>query len=210
MEGGAGQAEMMAVFHSDPVGLPGLAAIALGFLVFLLALLAARLRAGRGPKAVVARRNNASIFWILGQGLAIAIIGYGQIRVTLDPMGSEALTKGFVTLVLMLAAILLFHISSRAMGRNWSLVARTREDHQLVQEGPFAFVRHPIYVALFLFMVAMAIAYGHTRNLIIGVPIYALATWFRIRHEERLLREQFGGDYDAYAARVKRFVPGVF
>ena len=43
-----------------------------------------------------------------------------------------------------------------------------------------------------------------------GVPIYALATWFRIRHEERLLREQFGADYDAYATRVKRFVPGVF
>jgi protein-S-isoprenylcysteine O-methyltransferase Ste14 len=198
------------VFHSDPVGLPGLAAMGLGFLTFLLALLAARLRARRGPKAAVARRNNASIIWILGQGLGIAAVGYGQIRVTLDPMASKALTEGFITLMLMLGAVLLFHVSSRAMGKNWSLVARTREDHQLVQNGPFAFVRHPIYVALFLFMVAMAIAYGHTHNLIAGVPIYALATWFRIRHEEHLLREQFGADYDAYAARVKRFVPGVF
>ena len=71
-------------------------------------------------------------------------------------------------------------------------------------------MRHPIYVALFLFMLAMAIAYGHTRHLILGVPVYALATWFRIRHEEGLLRAQFGADYDGYAARVKRFVPGVF
>jgi protein-S-isoprenylcysteine O-methyltransferase Ste14 len=201
---------MNMVFHSDPVGLPGLAAMALGFLAFLLALLAARLRAGRGPKVAEARRNNASIIWILVQGIGIAAAGYGRIVVTLDPMSPKALVEGFIVLVLMLGAVLLFHAASRTMGKNWSLVARTREDHQLVQTGPFAFVRHPIYVALFLFILAMAIAYGHTANLIIAVPVYALATWFRVRHEERLLREQFGTDYDAYGARVKRFVPGVF
>jgi len=201
---------MNMIFHNDPVGLPGPTALAIGFVLFALALIAARLRAGRAPKVAVTRRNNASIIWILGQGLGIAIVGYGQIRVTLDPMSHRALVGGFVVLVLMLGAVLLFHASSRTMGKNWSLVARTREDHQLVQTGPFAFVRHPIYVALFLFMVAMAIAYGHTSNLIIGVPVYALATWFRIRHEEGLLRAQFGADYDRYAARVKRFVPGVF
>ena len=201
---------MNMIFHNDPVGLPGPTALAIGFVLFALALIAARLRAGRAPKVAVTRRNNASIIWILGQGLGIAIVGYGQIRVTLDPMSHRALVGGFVVLVLMLGAVLLFHASSRTMGKNWSLVARTREDHQLVQTGPFAFVRHPIYVALFLFMVAMAIAYGHSRNLIVGVPVYALATWFRIRHEEGLLRAQFGADYDRYAARVKRFVPGVF
>ena len=198
------------IFHSDPVGLPGLAAMMSGFLAFLLALIAARLRAGRAPEVAVARRNNASIIWILGQGGGIAVVGYGTIRVTLDPMSLKALVEGFLVLTLMLGAVLLFHASSRTMGKNWSLVARTREDHQLIQGGPFAYVRHPIYVALFLFMVAMAIAYGHTRNLIVGVPVYALATWFRIRHEEGLLRAQFGADYDGYAARVKRFVPGVF
>lgn len=201
---------MNMVFHSDPAGLPGLAALMLGFVAFLLALVAARLRAGRGPKVAMARRSNASIIWILGQGVALAIVGSGAIRVTLDPQSSKALTEGFITLALMLGAVLLFHASSRAMGKNWSLVARTREDHQLVQSGPFALVRHPIYVALFLFMLAMAIAYGHTSHLIVGVPVYALATWFRVRHEERILREQFGADYDAYAARVMRFVPGVF
>ena len=198
------------IFHSDRVGLPGLAAIAVGFLIFVLALLGARLRAGRDAKMPVARRKNASIIWIIVQGIGIAIAGYGPIRVTLDPMSPKALVEGFIALALMLGAVLLFHASSRTMGKNWSLVARTREDHQLVQTGPFAFVRHPIYVALFFLMIAMAIAYGHTSNLLLAVPVYVIATWRRIRHEERLLREQFGAVYDAYAARVKRFVPGVF
>jgi len=201
---------MQMFFHGDPVGLPGPAALAIGFVLFALALIAARLRAGRGAKVAVARRSNASILWILVQGIAIAMVGYGRIIVTLDPMSPRALIEGVLVLSLMLGAVLLFHASSRTMGKNWSLVARTREDHQLVQSGPFAVVRHPIYVALFLFMLAMAIAYGHTRNLIVAVPVYALATWFRVRHEERILREQFAAEYDAYAARVKRFVPGVF
>ena len=162
------------------------------------------------PKVADASSNRASWIWIAVQGLGIAVAGYGRIDVSLDPLAPKAMIQGLAVFLLMLGAVGLFHASSRTMGKNWSLVARTREDHQLVQSGPFAVVRHPIYVALFLFMVAMAIAYGHSRNLIVAVPIYALATWLRVRHEERLLRGQFGADYDAYAARVKRFVPGVF
>lgn len=201
---------MSMVFHSDPVGLPGVAAIALGFFAFGLALLVARIRAGRGAKAAVARRRDASIIWIMVQGIGFVIAGYGPVRVLLDPTSPKAIAEGTAVLLLMLSAVWLFDASSRTMGKNWSLVARTREDHQLVQSGPFAVVRHPIYVALFFSMVAMAIADGHTGNLLVAVPVFAIGTWLRIRNEERLLREQFGAGYDAYAARVKRFVPGVF
>ena len=76
--------------------------------------------------------------------------------------------------------------------------------------GPFAYVRHPIYVAMFLFTIALAIAFGHGARLLIGLPIFAIGTWMRISREEKLLRDMFGASYDAYAARVKRFVPGIF
>lgn len=201
---------MMGPSHSDTVGLPGLAALSLGFLAFLIALLAARYRATRSERVATARRSGSSILWILMQCVALGIAGFGMIRVALDPLSAKALLEAVVVLALMLGAVGLFDASSRAMGKNWSLVARTREDHQLIQSGPFALIRHPIYVALFLFMIAMAIAYGHSRNLIVAVPLYALATWLRARNEERLLHAQFGAAYDAYASRVKRFVPGLF
>lgn len=201
---------MIHAFATDPVGLPGLAAIMTGYLVFFLALLTARHRADREPPAPVARKASITWLWIVVQGIGIGIAGFGPVRVELDPMSLKALAEAGLILLLMASAVGLFDASSRAMGKNWALVARTREDHTLVQNGPFAYVRHPIYVALFLFMLAMAVAFGHTRNLILGIPLYALGTWFRIGHEERLLKEQFGAAYDEYAARVKRFVPGVF
>jgi protein-S-isoprenylcysteine O-methyltransferase Ste14 len=45
--------------------------------------------------------------------------------------------------------------------------------------------------------------------LLLALPVYALGTWLRVRVEERLLRAMFAARYDDYAARVKRFVPGV-
>lgn len=192
---------------SDPVGLPGLAVVALGFVAFVLAGFKARTR--REAEAS-GGRSRRSIAGIAVQALGFVCATFGPQRVVLDPLGAPALAEAAVVALLMGACVGLFIASSRAMGRNWSLVARTRDDHQLVQSGPFAHLRHPIYTGLFLMMVGLAIAFGHTRQLLLAIPLFALGTWLRISVEERLLRTMFGTGYDAYAARVKRFVPGVF
>jgi protein-S-isoprenylcysteine O-methyltransferase Ste14 len=198
------------MFGSDPIGLPGLAVMGLGFLAFMLSLMAARGRGRSKPDGGGGRKSPASWIGILIQGLAIGMVGVGPQRVALDPMSPLALGEAVIIGILMATAIGLFVSASRTMGQNWSIVARTRSDHVLVTGGPFAHVRHPIYVALFLFMVALSIAFGHGERLLFAVPIYAFGTWFRIIREERLLRDMFGAEYDAYAGRVKRFVPGLF
>lgn len=210
MAGGSGHEGTQMTFPIDPVGMPGLIAIALGFLMFLLGVVAARRRkAGIGPKTI-ARKTSASWAWILVQGIGVGIAGFGPVAVLLDPASPKAIIEAVVILALSGSATALFVASSRAMGANWSLMARTRDDHRLVQNGPFAYVRNPIYVAIFLLMLALAIAYGHVLNLLLAIPVYALGTWMRVRTEEALLRETFGPAYDSYAARVKRFVPGLF
>ena len=193
-----------------PVAPTGLAAFGLGIILFVLALLSARARARDSAPDSGGRRAPASITWIIVQGVGIGIAGFGPINATLDPLAPAALAQALAVLVLMASGVGLFDWASRTMGKNWSLVARTRGDATLVTGGPFAYVRHPIYVALACFMVAMAVAYGHLLNLILAVPIYAIGTALRIRYEEQLLRAEFGPAYDAYAGRVKRFVPGLF
>lgn len=195
------------MFTPDPIGLPGLAALALGMASFVIALLAAR---SRREVEAGTTRSRASTLGIAVQGLGIALAGYGVQRVTLDPLSPKALIEALMVTLLIAAALGLFVWASRAMGRNWSIVARTRADHALVQSGPFARVRHPIYVAMALFMLALAFALGHTRQLILAAPLFALGTAMRVRIEETLLRTMFGAEYDSYADRVKRFIPGLF
>ena len=144
---------------------------------------------------------------IVLQGVGIAIVAIGPIRVVLDPMSTKAIVLAALTALPMICAIALFYWSSRTMGRQWSLVARTRADHMLVTNGPFARVRHPIYVAMTLAMFSIAIGYGHVADMLPGVPVFFLGTWLRVSEEERLLRNMFGSVYDSYAARVPRFIP---
>lgn len=192
----------------QPTSLDALCVMALGFVLFLLSLSVAR---GRNAKAqrVAEKRAASSAAGVAVQMIAFTLVGFGPILTTLAPDSPLAIAEAAGVLVLLAVTIGLFTAAARAMGKNWSIVARTREDHQLVTWGPFAAIRHPIYTALFAFMLAMALAFGHWRGLVLGVPLYWLGTWMRVAEEEKLLRAQFGAAYDAYAARVKRFVPGL-
>jgi protein-S-isoprenylcysteine O-methyltransferase Ste14 len=191
---------------SHAAGLPGLAVLATGLLLFAATLIALR---WRRPVEGGSRRDAASLVGIGIQGLGGVIAASGPVRATLDPLGAAALAQAAVTGLLLAAALTLFVWATATMGRNWSLVARTRADHALVTTGPFARMRHPIYTALALVVIALAVALGHLPRLALALPVYALGTWLRIRIEERLLHAMFGATYEAYAARVKRFVPGL-
>lgn len=196
------------MFNSDPVGLPGLAALFAGVAAFTIALIAARRRRGP-PDSGTQRRSRRSMIGIAIQCVAFFLVSFGVQHAMLDPLSTLALVEASIIAALMAATVGLFVWSSQTMGKNWSVVARTRSDHELVTTGPFAYLRHPIYTALGLFLIALAIATGNVERLVIGLPIYALGTWLRIVEEEKLLRAAFGASYDAYAGRVRRFVPGL-
>ena len=193
----------------DPIGVPGLLALGIGFFAFLAAMIAAQRTRSSAQGETTARRSPASMVGVTIQGLAIGYTCIGVQRATLDPLSTNALVQAAAVAIFMGASVWLFVWASRTLGRNWSIVARTRGDHALVTAGPFALVRHPIYTAMFLMIIAMAIGLGHVARLLIALPLYAVGTAIRVRIEERLLRTAFPSAYDEYATRVKRFIPGV-
>jgi protein-S-isoprenylcysteine O-methyltransferase Ste14 len=171
-------------------------------------LTARRPRAGESGSA---KRDTGSLLGIALQSVGIGAAWFGPIRIDTDwPFAPAVWMAGAPVAALAVASLLLFLWSAVTMGQNWSLVARTRSDHQLVDGGPFALMRHPIYVALCGLMIATALAVGHPWNLLIAFPLYVWGTLQRVGIEERLLREAFGSAYEDYARRVKRFVPGVW
>ena len=104
----------------------------------------------------------------------------------------------------------LFHRSHADLGTNWSITLEVREKHQLVTQGIYRHVRHPMYLALLLYSVGQALVLP---NWVVG-PSYgvvmALMFGLRVGPEERMMLEEFGKDYEAYMARTKRLVPGVW
>jgi len=104
---------------------------------------------------------------------------------------------------------LLFCIWARVhLGRNWSRSVTIKKDHELIVTGPYAMVRHPIYSGLLLALAGTVMAVAQLRAVLGFVPI-TISLWYKLRLEEKWMREQFGEKYEAYSSRVSALVPYV-
>lgn len=93
------------------------------------------------------------------------------------------------------------------LGRLWSAAVTRKAGHRVVDTGPYAIVRHPIYTGLLLALFATMAAKGTALGLA-GAGLAGIGIWLKARLEERFLRAELGPEaYDAYAARVPMLLP---
>jgi protein-S-isoprenylcysteine O-methyltransferase Ste14 len=116
----------------------------------------------------------------------------------------------FAGAVCLVLGLWLFQRSHADLGTNWSITLVVREKHQLVTHGVYRWVRHPMYLALLIYSAGQALVLP---NWLVG-PSYGVAMVlifaFRLGPEEGMMLEEFGKDYEAYTARTKRLIPGVW
>jgi len=89
---------------------------------------------------------------------------------------------------------------------NWSSDVQLKRDHELIVEGPYRWVRHPIYTGVLLMFAGTALAVGEWRGAL-AVVVAAAAFWRKLRLEEAVMRRQFGEAYARYAARAAALIP---
>ena len=94
------------------------------------------------------------------------------------------------------------------LGRNWSGVVTLKEGHELIERGPYRFVRHPIYTGILTMFFATALALGHLAGFAATLLMFA-SFWIKLRDEEKLMLQQFPGQYAAYRRRTRRIIPFV-
>jgi protein-S-isoprenylcysteine O-methyltransferase Ste14 len=95
------------------------------------------------------------------------------------------------------------------LGRLWSGTVTRKADHHVVDTGPYAIVRHPIYTGIIAAAFATAIARG-TNGALLGAALIVVGFWIKARLEERFLRTELGAEaYNSYARRTAMLVPFV-
>jgi protein-S-isoprenylcysteine O-methyltransferase Ste14 len=93
------------------------------------------------------------------------------------------------------------------LGRLWSSAITRKEDHRVIETGPYALVRHPIYTGLILAIFATAAAQATVTGCL-GAALIAFGLWVKARVEERFLTAELGAEvYDTYRRRVPMLVP---
>lgn len=119
-------------------------------------------------------------------------------------------TQAWIGLLVAFAALVLFHLTHRALGRNWSISLEMRDGHALVTDGVYRHVRHPMYAAFWLWAVAQALLLPNWIAGFAGIVGFGTLFFGRVRREERMMLETFGDDYRAYVSRTSRIVPGLY
>jgi len=95
------------------------------------------------------------------------------------------------------------------LGGNWSGAVVLKEQHELIDRGPYAFVRHPIYTGVLL-MVLGTVTFWGTRDGLILFAVMVAGLMVKAQREERLLTTHFPDVYPRYSARVRaRIIPFV-
>jgi protein-S-isoprenylcysteine O-methyltransferase Ste14 len=93
------------------------------------------------------------------------------------------------------------------LGRLWSGRITRKVDHRVVESGPYAIVRHPIYSGLLLSLIATAAAKGTVLGLV-GLLFTFVGMWMKARLEERWLAKELGeAAYADYRHRVPMLLP---
>ena len=80
---------------------------------------------------------------------------------------------------------------------------------RLVTSGPFAWCRNPMYLGHIIFLLGLTLS---LQSVLAALITVATAVWFhlRVQRDEGRLAERFGQPYLDYAARVRRWIPGIF
>lgn len=116
-------------------------------------------------------------------------------------------------LALFLVGLSLTFWARRTLGAMWG-ISTSRQvkllpDHQLIQSGPYAWVRHPMYLGWWVSVLGLVLIYRTW--IVLGLLIMSLIIFYRrARLEESVLAEKFGDEWKSYVARSKCLIPFIY
>src|SRR5215203_335307 len=184
---------------------PALTVVAVATVVMAAAVLATRGNLSPGE------REDRSNRWVF---VAFGLIGLlsSYVPAYTDRIGFWALDGGAVRWL----GVALFIVGGAlrigpvfVLGRRFSGLVAIQPGHTLVTDGLYGVIRHPSCLGLIVNALGWALAFrsgvGVLLTALIVPPLVA-----RINAEERLLRIQFGQEYDAYCSHTARLIPGLY
>jgi protein-S-isoprenylcysteine O-methyltransferase Ste14 len=170
--------------------------------------------ARRARRTSKVRHSDARREWVL---MAIGTAGLGVIPfvyvVTGEPRFADYpfhAAQAWVGAALFAAALVLFRLTHKGLGRNWSVTLEVREQHALVTSGIYRRVRHPMYTAFWLWALAQACLLPNWVAGAAGLVGFGTLFFLRVPREEKLMLETFGEEYRQYMTRTWRVLPFLY
>lgn len=156
------------------------------------------------PEEKPAIRDVRSMHGLALEGLSflIAFAFWQGPQASADWRHAVSIAAGLLSVVVLGGAL-------RQLGLQWRIKAVVTDDHQLVTGGPYALVRHPVFLSLFCLLIATVSLGTSTWAAAGAIVVCIYGTEIRIRAEDGLLARRFGQKYLDYQSRVAAILPGI-
>ncbi|MGH6860549.1 MAG: protein-S-isoprenylcysteine O-methyltransferase [Phyllobacterium sp.] len=109
-----------------------------------------------------------------------------------------------------MAALVLFRLTHKALGRMWSVSLQLKHDHKLVTSGIYSYVRHPMYTAFWFLALTQALLLPNYIAGFAGLVGFGYLFFSRVGPEEAMMQEAFAEEYTLYRARTWRVLPYIY
>ena len=163
----------------------------------------------RRERIVVSARGNRETALLLISLTGLGILPLIYIATAIPRFAAYTFhpVQAWLGVLFAIAALVMFQLTHRALGRNWSISLDVREGHQLITDGIYRRVRHPMYSAFWLWAVAQALLLPNWVAGFAGLVGFGTLFFGRVAREERMMLETFGDSYREYMGRTGRLFP---
>lgn len=110
----------------------------------------------------------------------------------------------WIGIVLMSIGLWLFWYSHRVIGHFWSIHVELKSSHELITDGPYRYIRNPLYTSFFLGYLGTMLALN-SWPLAVLAPFFVWSYVIFAKEEEDMLAPAFGEAYEAYKRRTGMF-----
>ncbi len=159
---------------------------------------------------VVKEEKGDKSFWFISLGMAAAFF-FSPLETIYLP---EILPRntGFMVagLTLAILGMGLFLSARRTLKKTYSGHLSVKSRQELVQTGPYRFIRHPAYSGYLLMALGISLGYSSLAGLISILVLLLPSLVYRMNFEEKLLTAYFGEEYYQYMKATKRIIPGIW
>jgi protein-S-isoprenylcysteine O-methyltransferase Ste14 len=186
-----------------------LLAVGIGLVSYANAVALTRARPGRRylTRATGARAILGAVEFLLVAAACALSVSRRDLRLVETSAPSPTITiLGLAGALISIGGAALAAWAKARLGRLFTAHLGVKEDHTLVTDGPYAVVRHPIYLGVILFSLGTAGVWNSVACVGLAAGL-GICFAVQLRIEERIFAAHFGAAYEDYRRRVPALLP---
>ena len=163
----------------------------------------------RGNVVVEARKDATEIALLVAMFMTMMVLPLLHLATGVFTVADYALPDAatWIGALAQIPFLWLFWRSHADLGRNWSPGLEVRDAHELVTNGVYGRIRHPMYAAIWISTLAQPLLIHNWIAGFLVIPAFAAMWFLRVPNEEAMMRARFGDAWDAYCVRAGRLFP---